>query len=195
VSWTSVRTPDPGVPMIYAGDEIGLAAMGPEHARIPMSWARPERWDQQRLATTRALFGPRQEGRPAARRQVRAQLQSLPISREPVRVNPSNSGSHWQHQWRAPDADLRLLSDRTRGRLLEPCCGDLEDWFANATVSISFQIRLVFFGRFGGFANAVTIICQPKCQGRQFGAEPSVRVLLTRILTALWPLTSGPSGA
>ena len=49
----------PGVPMIYAGDEIGLATMGPEYARIPMPWAHPERWDQRRLATTRALFGAR----------------------------------------------------------------------------------------------------------------------------------------
>ncbi|KPV54501.1 hypothetical protein SE17_03395, partial [Kouleothrix aurantiaca] len=46
----------PGVPMIYAGDELGLAAMGPEHARIPMPWAHPERWDTRRLALTRALF-------------------------------------------------------------------------------------------------------------------------------------------
>jgi alpha-glucosidase len=49
----------PGVPMIYAGDEIGLTAMGPEYARIPMPWAHSERWDQRRLATTRALFGAR----------------------------------------------------------------------------------------------------------------------------------------
>lgn len=49
----------PGVPMIYAGDEIGLATMGPEYARIPMPWAHPERWDQQRLAHTRAILGVR----------------------------------------------------------------------------------------------------------------------------------------
>ena len=49
----------PGVPMIYAGDEIGLATMGPEYARIPMPWAHPERWDQRRLASTRAFFGAR----------------------------------------------------------------------------------------------------------------------------------------
>jgi alpha-glucosidase len=49
----------PGVPMIYAGDEIGLATLGPEYARIPMPWAHPQRWDQQRLASTRALFGAR----------------------------------------------------------------------------------------------------------------------------------------
>ena len=46
-------------PMIYAGDEIGMATMGPEYARIPMPWAHPERWDQRRLSTTRALFGAR----------------------------------------------------------------------------------------------------------------------------------------
>lgn len=49
----------PGVPMIYAGDEIGLAALGPEQARIPMPWAHPGRWDTHRLAHTRALFGAR----------------------------------------------------------------------------------------------------------------------------------------
>jgi alpha-glucosidase len=49
----------PGVPMLYAGDEICLATIGPEYARIPMPWTHPERWDQRRLATTRALFGAR----------------------------------------------------------------------------------------------------------------------------------------
>jgi alpha-glucosidase len=49
----------PGVPMIYAGDEIGLATLGPEYARIPMPWGSRERWDTQRLAHTRALFGAR----------------------------------------------------------------------------------------------------------------------------------------
>ncbi len=49
----------PGVPMIYAGDEIGLAMLGPEYARIPMPWAHPDRWDAARLTHTRALFGVR----------------------------------------------------------------------------------------------------------------------------------------
>lgn len=57
----------PGVPMIYAGDELGLRAMGPEYARIPMPWAHPERWDQRRLAMTGTLFGTRASS-PALRR-------------------------------------------------------------------------------------------------------------------------------
>jgi alpha-glucosidase len=57
----------PGVPMLYAGDELGLAAMGPENARIPMPWAHPESWDRRRLALTRALFGVRRDS-PALRR-------------------------------------------------------------------------------------------------------------------------------
>ena len=57
----------PGVPMIYAGDELGLATMGPEYARIPMPWDHPERWDQRRLAQVRALYGARATS-PALRR-------------------------------------------------------------------------------------------------------------------------------
>ncbi len=49
----------PGAPMIYAGDEIGLQAIGPEQARIPMPWAHPERWDTARLALVRTLFRAR----------------------------------------------------------------------------------------------------------------------------------------
>lgn len=51
----------PGVPMLYAGDELGLRADGPggEYGRIPMPWDRPERWDRRRLDRTRALFNAR----------------------------------------------------------------------------------------------------------------------------------------
>ena len=49
----------PGVPMIYAGDEIGLATLGPEYARIPMPWGHPERWNMRRLSNTQDLFTAR----------------------------------------------------------------------------------------------------------------------------------------
>jgi len=57
----------PGIPMIYQGDELGLRAWGPEHARLPMPWDHPERWDHRRLAFVRELFGLR-AGSPALRR-------------------------------------------------------------------------------------------------------------------------------
>ena len=57
----------PGVPMIYAGDEIGLQAFGAVQARIPMPWGRPHRWDHRRLAHTQALFRARAAS-PALRR-------------------------------------------------------------------------------------------------------------------------------
>ncbi len=49
----------PGVPMIYAGDELGLTALGPEHARIPMPWNHPTTWNTHRLTHTRTLFTTR----------------------------------------------------------------------------------------------------------------------------------------
>lgn len=49
----------PGIPMLYAGDELGLEAWGPEHARIPMPWDHQDRWDMARLTKTRALFRAR----------------------------------------------------------------------------------------------------------------------------------------
>ena len=45
----------PGVPMIFAGDEIGLEGVNGEDARRPMPWARPETWDDQTLQTYAAL--------------------------------------------------------------------------------------------------------------------------------------------
>ncbi len=46
----------PGIPMIYAGDEIGLKAMGPEYARIPMPWNHEENWNHTRLMKTKLLL-------------------------------------------------------------------------------------------------------------------------------------------
>ena len=35
----------PGVPAVFAGDEIGLTAVDGEHARTPFPWTRPGEWD------------------------------------------------------------------------------------------------------------------------------------------------------
>ena len=41
----------PGVPMLFAGDEIGLEGVNGEDSRRTMPWDRPEQWDRTTLAT------------------------------------------------------------------------------------------------------------------------------------------------
>jgi alpha-glucosidase len=49
----------PGVPMIFAGDELGLTGVNGEHSRTPMPWHAPHRWDQRTFADYRALIALR----------------------------------------------------------------------------------------------------------------------------------------
>ena len=95
----------PGVPMIYAGDELGLAALGPEYARIPIPWDLPERWDEHRLAQVRTLFAMRAE-HPALRfgglRWVSVNDDSITFLREHPRE------SILVHAARAPHEPLAL---------------------------------------------------------------------------------------
>ncbi|MCJ1707563.1 glycoside hydrolase family 13 protein [Microbacterium sp. VKM Ac-2923] len=49
----------PGIPMLWAGDEIGLEGVNGEDGRRPFPWQDPSQWDTARLAQTRALFGAR----------------------------------------------------------------------------------------------------------------------------------------
>ncbi len=51
----------PGVPTIFAGDEIGLEGVNGEHSRTPFPWHRPEMWDEQTLDAYRRWFGLRTE--------------------------------------------------------------------------------------------------------------------------------------
>jgi len=53
----------PGVPMVFAGDELGLTGTNGEDARRPMPWHRPDRWDRAALARYRALIGLRRSCR------------------------------------------------------------------------------------------------------------------------------------
>jgi alpha-glucosidase len=41
----------PGVPMLFAGDEIGLEGVNGEDARRPMPWDRADQWDRTTLTT------------------------------------------------------------------------------------------------------------------------------------------------
>jgi alpha-glucosidase len=57
----------PGVPMVFAGDELGLEGEWGEDARRPMPWERPERWDIALLATYRTLIALRRSSAALAR--------------------------------------------------------------------------------------------------------------------------------
>ena len=49
----------PGVPTLFAGDEIGLTAVDGEHARTPFPWDRPESWDAPTLEAYRSWIALR----------------------------------------------------------------------------------------------------------------------------------------
>ena len=49
----------PGVPMIFAGDEIGLEGVNGEDARRPIPWHRSHSWDHATLARYRRLIAVR----------------------------------------------------------------------------------------------------------------------------------------
>ena len=51
----------PGVPMLFAGDEIGLEGVHGEDSRRPFPWAHPEAWDDDTLATYAGLARLRHE--------------------------------------------------------------------------------------------------------------------------------------
>ena len=53
----------PGIPMLWAGDEIGQEGVNGEDGRRPFPWDDPGRWDLRRLATNRALFQARAASR------------------------------------------------------------------------------------------------------------------------------------
>lgn len=57
----------PGVPMVFAGDEIGLEGEWGEDARRTMPWNRPETWDQVLLDSYRRLILLRRASRALAR--------------------------------------------------------------------------------------------------------------------------------
>ena len=61
----------PGVPMVFAGDEIGLGGDWGEDARRPMPWSRPETWDTAVFDGYRELIALRRGSRALARGGIR----------------------------------------------------------------------------------------------------------------------------
>jgi alpha-glucosidase len=61
----------PGVPMVFAGAEIGLEGAWGEDARRTMPWSRPESWDSEALEAYRGLIALRRESRALARGGIR----------------------------------------------------------------------------------------------------------------------------
>jgi alpha-glucosidase len=61
----------PGVPMIFAGDELGLEGEWGEDARRTMPWSRPEAWDTELLDGYRRLCALRRQSGALARGGIR----------------------------------------------------------------------------------------------------------------------------
>jgi alpha-glucosidase len=61
----------PGVPMVFAGDELGLEGEWGEDARRTMPWDRPESWDRPLLDEYRSLIGLRRSSSALARGGIR----------------------------------------------------------------------------------------------------------------------------
>jgi alpha-glucosidase len=55
----AMLTTFPGVPQVFAGDELGLTGRTGEDSRTPMPWHRPESWDRETLAAYRVWLGLR----------------------------------------------------------------------------------------------------------------------------------------
>jgi alpha-glucosidase len=61
----------PGVPMVFAGDELGLEGDWGEDARRTMPWGAPEQWDEPLLEAYRSLIRLRRSSEALARGGIR----------------------------------------------------------------------------------------------------------------------------
>jgi alpha-glucosidase len=67
VAGIGLQMTTPGVPMVYAGDELGLEGDWGEDARRTMPWDRPETWDTELLEAYRQLIALRRRSGALAR--------------------------------------------------------------------------------------------------------------------------------
>jgi alpha-glucosidase len=71
VTGIGLQMTSPGVPMIFAGDELGLEGGWGEDARRTMPWSKPETWDTTLLAEYRRLIALRRSSDALARGGIR----------------------------------------------------------------------------------------------------------------------------
>ncbi len=109
----------PGVPTVFAGDEIGLTGVNGEHARTPFPWDRPETWDAATLEAYRSWIGVRREHvalRRGGFRWVAVQDDALTFLRE------HEEGTVLVHVARAAhppvEIDVAVLGTRSARRLV-----------------------------------------------------------------------------
>jgi alpha-glucosidase len=110
----------PGVPMVFAGDELGLEGRWGEDARRPMPWDRPDTWDTELLAAYRTLIGLRRSSAALARGGIRfahVGPDTLAYLRETRNERLLCLAT------RAPTGDVRLPLAALRASALEPVYG------------------------------------------------------------------------
>jgi alpha-glucosidase len=107
----------PGVPMVFAGAELGLGGAWGEDARRPMPWNRPESWDTHLLEVYRRLIALRRSSEALARGGLRY-------------VHVADDAIAYLRETRTE----RLLCAATRtGGPFRPPPGELETLFSTGT--------------------------------------------------------------
>ena len=107
----------PGVPMVFAGDELGLEGEWGEDARRTMPWDAPDTWDQPLLEEFKRLIALRRSSDALARGGIRyANVSDDAI----VFLRESPSERLLVLAARAPHEPIRLALD---ARELEPLLG------------------------------------------------------------------------
>ena len=113
----------PGVPMVYAGDELGLEGEWGEDGRRTMPWARPETWDAELLDAYRRLIALRRSSDALSRGGMRYAFvgeEAIAYLRETPRERLLVLASRDDH------APVRLPLAALAARELEPLAGSAE---------------------------------------------------------------------
>ncbi len=121
----------PGVPMVWAGDELGLGGDWGEDARRPMPWSMPETWDTELLEGYRRLIALRRGSGALAHggiRYVHVDDDAVSYLRETASERVLCLAR------RAEGPPLRLRADELGGSELEPLAGEPAETDGEAVV-------------------------------------------------------------